>query len=80
MMLWKLSELSESLQSDSMNLNKVHRLIVHQVEVFSFLKSQGGEHYDIATQAVVNGSFSGVPIAQSDAKCDKYINKTKLTS
>ena len=59
-----------------MNLNKAHRLIVHQVEIFFIFENLREEHYEM--QAVVKESFNGVPIAQSDAKCDKYINKNQF--
>ena len=55
--LQELSDLSESLQAESINLPKAHRLIVRQAEVFSSRKSDGGVHYQMASEAVTDGSF-----------------------
>jgi hypothetical protein len=72
--LEELSELSESLQADSISVYKGHRLITRQIEIFSSRKCNGGERYDLAKQAVADGTFNEVPISQSKRICDKEIN------
>ena len=53
--LEELSDLSESLQADSVNLHKANRLIARQVQFFMSRKAGGGEHYVIASEAVSAG-------------------------
>ena len=43
--LEELSELSDSLQADSLTLRKATRLIARHIEVFSVRKQEGGEKY-----------------------------------
>jgi len=78
--LQELSDLSESLQTESINLPKAHRLIVRQVEVFCARKSDGGMFYQMACQAVSAGSFNGVVIIQnqSSSRTDKLINRSQF--
>ena len=76
--LEELSELSESLQAESISLHKAHRLITRQVEVFVSRKTEGGERYLTACQAVASGVFNDVPIAHSSAKTDKEINRAQF--
>jgi len=40
--LQELSHLSESLQADSLKLNKANRFIARQVEIFASRKTDGG--------------------------------------
>ena len=76
--LEELSELSESLQAESIHLHKAHRLITRQVEGFVSRKSEGGERYLLAYKAVTDGSFNGVLIVQSSAKANKEIDKSQF--
>jgi len=76
--LEELSDLSLSLQAESMNTNKAHRLISRQLEVFVGSKSTGGDKYEIACTAVSDGSYKGVPIVASSSKTDKVINKCQF--
>ena len=76
--LEELSELSESLQAESMNLHKAHRLITRQIEVFSSRKLDGGEKYKIALDAVREGSFGGIPMSSSSKTCAKQINRSQF--
>lgn len=76
--LEELSDLSESLQADSINLNKANRLIARQVEFFVSRKAEGGEHYVIASDAVSAGVYRGVTIVRSTAKSDKEVNRSQF--
>jgi len=76
--LQELSDLSESLQADSLNLNKANRFIARQVEIFASHKTDGGEHYATASEAVAAGEYCGVIIVLSTAKSDKEINRAQF--
>jgi len=76
--LEELSELSLSLQAESVSIQKAHRLIARQVEVFTARKADGGDRYEIASDAVNEGSFRGVPIVVSNSKADRLINKSQF--
>jgi hypothetical protein len=58
-----------------MNINKAHRLITRQLEVFTARKSNGGEKYTIACQAVDKGSFRDIELCPVSSKTDKVINR-----
>ena len=57
--LEELSDLSESLQADSMNLSKAHRLIVRQTEIFRARKADDGEGQmsKISADCINSGTF-----------------------
>ena len=76
--LQELSDLSESLHADSLNLNKANRFIARQVEIFASRKTDGGEHYAAASEAVAAGEYCGVIIVLSTAKSDKEINRAQF--
>jgi len=77
--LQELSDLSESLQAESLNLPKAHRLTVRQVEVFCSRKSDVGVHYQMASEAVTDGYFKGVDIQnQNTSRTDKLINRCQF--
>jgi len=76
--LEELSELSESLQADSLTLPKATRFIARQIEVFSARKQEGGEKYKLAVAAVNTGNFAGVCLMQASAKTAKEINKQQF--
>ena len=73
--LEELSELSVSLQAEFISINKAHRLIARQLEVFAARKANGGERYEIASNVIADGSFRGVPLTTNSSKSDKEINK-----
>ena len=60
--LQELSELSMSLQAKFISINKAHRLIARQLEVFAARKTNGGERYETASYVIADGSFRGVPL------------------
>ena len=66
----ELSELSESLQADSLTLTlpKATRFIARQIEVFSARKQEGGEKYKLAVAAVSTKNFVGVCLTLSAVK------------
>jgi len=76
--LEELSELSLSLQAESVSIQTAHRLIARQLEVFTARKSDGGDKYEIASKAVEEGNFTGVPIVASNSKTDRLINKSQF--
>ena len=76
--LEELSELSLSLQAESISIQKAHRLIARQLEVFTARKSDGGDRYEMASKAVAEGSFKGVPVVVSNSKADRLINKSQF--
>jgi len=76
--LEELSELSVSLQAESVSIQKAHRLIARELEVFTARKSDGGDKYEIASTAVEDGNFRGVPIVASNSKTDRLINKSQF--
>ena len=77
--LQELSDLSESLQADSLSLNKANRLIATQVKIFASHKTDGGEHYVTASEAVAAGAYCGVTIiVLSTAKSDKEIKQEQF--
>lgn len=59
-------------------LNLSHRLIARHIEVFAARKSDGSERYEIASKAVAEGSFKGVPIVVSNSKTNSLINKSQF--
>ena len=60
--LEELSDLSECLQADSMDLPKAQRLISRQIEVFQARKSSNGKKYMQAEEAIKNKLFKNVPL------------------
>lgn len=76
--LEELSELSESLQADSITLPKATRLISRQIEVFLSRKQEGGDKYKVATEAVNTGMFLGVCLKQASTKTAKEINRQQF--
>ena len=76
--LEELSELSESLQADSLTLPKATRMITRQMEVFSARKQEGGEKYKLAVAAVNTENFAGVYLMQASAKTAKEIKKEQF--
>jgi len=62
--LAELSDLSKSLQADSMNLSKAHRLIVRQTEIFTARKADAGEGQmsKVAADCVTSGTYQNVCI------------------
>ena len=62
------------MQAESVNIQKAHPLIARQVEVFTARKADGGDRYEIASKAVNEGSFRGVPIVVSNSKGDRLIS------
>jgi len=73
-----LEELSELSQAEAMNINKAHRLIARQLEVFTSRTSNSGVWYISACQAVDDGTFRGVPINHVNPKVDKIINRCQF--
>jgi hypothetical protein len=60
--LEELSDLSECLQADSMDLPKAQRLISRHIEVFQARKSSNGKKYMQAEEAIKNKLFKNVPL------------------
>jgi len=48
------------------------------VEIFASRKTDGGEHYAAANEAVAAGEYCGVTIVLSTAKSDKEINRAQF--
>jgi len=48
------------------------------VEIFASRKTDGGEHYAAASEAVAAGEYCGVTIVLSTAKSDKEINRAQF--
>ena len=63
--LEELSDLSEALQKADITVYRATRLITKQIEVFVCRKNQGGSAYVSAENAVAEGCFKGVELAET---------------
>jgi hypothetical protein len=76
--LEELSDLSESLQADTMSMPKAHKLIVRQIQVFQARKLNDGDYMKAACKAVDELKFRGITIITESQRGDKSICKEQF--
>ena len=77
--LQELADLSQSLQSDSINLQKAHRLILREIDVMKGRKGEdsAGDRYSVAKKAVEVGELFNVKLGTGSQR-DVIINKNQF--